>query len=300
MICKGLLEKIRTCLDYRREPISNSHSSHPGWRLKPWRTILLFGMLQWLIYGIGSFTLDFFAGGATLTFGVWPEVGGVGMFFVYILSFYITLVVVLPILLLQRFGVGMLVYLPYAITGLFVEYYFEMVAEHNLTSYWGVIGWCVVGLAIGSSADLAYRYLPALWSPRWRAILTGVVMGLVNFLLVGAALSFFYVAPQSGSGSFLGVAYYGLPLLLLNSGFAGILMPLPDQGFDPTESAIPWKACSSRGWRVAISTEHGDVAQADHYKLKGPLPGLLSGGKSSGSLPPNDTRSGLSASDPLC
>ena len=72
----------------------------------------------------------------------------------------------LPILLLQRFGVGMLVYLPYAITGLFVEYYFELVAEHNLTSYWGVIGWCALGLAIGLSADLAYRYLPAHWSPR--------------------------------------------------------------------------------------------------------------------------------------
>ena len=87
------------------------------------------------------------------------------MFFVYILSFYITLVVVLPILLLQRFGVGMLVYLPYAITGLFVEYYFELVAEHNLTSYWGVLGWCAFGLAIGLSADLAYRYLPSPLEP---------------------------------------------------------------------------------------------------------------------------------------
>ena len=66
---------------------------------------------------------------------------------------------------------------------------------------------------------------------------------------------------------------------ILSKVIPSILMPLPDQGFDPTESAIPWKACSSRGWRVAISTEHGDVAQADHYKLKGPLPGLLSAGQ---------------------
>ena len=57
-----------------------------------------------------------------------------------------------------------------------------------------------------------------------------------------------------------------------------ILMPLPDQDFDPTESAIPWEACTSRGWRVAISTEHGHVAQGDPLKLKGPLPGLLSAG----------------------
>jgi hypothetical protein len=57
-----------------------------------------------------------------------------------------------------------------------------------------------------------------------------------------------------------------------------ILMPLPDQDFDPTESAIPWMACTSRGWRVAFSTEHGNVAQADQNRLQGPLPGLLSAG----------------------
>ena len=57
-----------------------------------------------------------------------------------------------------------------------------------------------------------------------------------------------------------------------------ILMPLPDQDFDPTESAIPWKVCTSQGWRVAFSTEHGNIAQADLHKLKGPLPGLLSAG----------------------
>ena len=57
-----------------------------------------------------------------------------------------------------------------------------------------------------------------------------------------------------------------------------ILMPLPDQDFDPTESAIPWKECTSRGWRVAFSTEHGNVAQADLKRLKSPLPGLLSAG----------------------
>jgi putative intracellular protease/amidase len=55
-----------------------------------------------------------------------------------------------------------------------------------------------------------------------------------------------------------------------------ILMPLPNYDFDPTESAIPWKVCHSRGWEVAFSTEYGDVAHADPHKLKGPLPGLLS------------------------
>lgn len=55
-----------------------------------------------------------------------------------------------------------------------------------------------------------------------------------------------------------------------------ILMPLPDYDFDPMEASIPWKACHDKGWSVEISTEKGNVAQADPYKLKGPLPGILS------------------------
>lgn len=57
-----------------------------------------------------------------------------------------------------------------------------------------------------------------------------------------------------------------------------ILMPLPDRDFDPSESALPWEVCTSRGWRVDFSTEGGAIAQADPYLLKGPLPGLLSAG----------------------
>jgi len=55
-----------------------------------------------------------------------------------------------------------------------------------------------------------------------------------------------------------------------------ILMPLPDHDFDPTEAVIPWRACVSRGWKVAFSTEHGSVAEGELLRLKGPLPGLLS------------------------
>ncbi|NJD59370.1 MAG: thiamine biosynthesis protein ThiJ [Anaerolineales bacterium] len=57
---------------------------------------------------------------------------------------------------------------------------------------------------------------------------------------------------------------------------AQILMPLPDHDFDPTEAAIPWMECTARGWNVAISTELGNIPQADQNKLKGPLPGLIS------------------------
>jgi len=59
---------------------------------------------------------------------------------------------------------------------------------------------------------------------------------------------------------------------------ASILIPLPDHDFDPTECAIPWKICTSRGWKVTFSTEHGNVAQADHHLLKGPILGPLGAG----------------------
>jgi hypothetical protein len=153
--------------------MSNTKSASLLWRLKSWQIILIFGVLLWIIYGFGSFTLDFFAGAATAEFGQWGNVGGVGLFFVYILSFYIALVVVLPILIIQRFGVGVAVFLPYALTGFFIEYYFDWIVAPALRSPWGAVGWCVIGLAIGLSADLTYRFLPNRFTERLRAVTTG-------------------------------------------------------------------------------------------------------------------------------
>jgi hypothetical protein len=43
-------------------------------------------------------------------------------------------------LLVRRFGVGLMVYLPYAISGLFVEYYMDWVLQRNLVALWAVAG----------------------------------------------------------------------------------------------------------------------------------------------------------------
>ncbi len=196
--------------------------THQGWRLKPWQTILLFGILLCVIYGFGSFTFDYFAGAATAGFGVMGEVGGLGMYFTYVMAYFIALVVVLPILIIRRFWVGTAVYLLYAVSGLFVEYYMEWVLVRNLVALWAVVGWCVLGLATGFCADLAYRFLPARLSEKWRAILTGLVVGVATFLSVAVALSFFYIGDKTiHPGSYLGVAYYGVPFMLVSSGFGG-------------------------------------------------------------------------------
>lgn len=62
------------------------------------------------------------------------------------------------------------------------------------------------------------------------------------------------------------------------SGQPHILIPLPDNDFDPTESATPWKVCTDRGWKVTFATENGKVAAADHRLLMGPIRGPLGAG----------------------
>ncbi len=127
------------------------------WRWNAWQTIVLFGVLQLGLYTVGTFFFDFFAGSATLGFGITPKVAGTGLFFVYMIGYFNALVVILPVLLLRRFGVGTAIYLPYALIGIPVDLYFE---SEVLRGPWAAVGWGLVGLAAGFSVDLAYRYLP--------------------------------------------------------------------------------------------------------------------------------------------
>ncbi len=57
-----------------------------------------------------------------------------------------------------------------------------------------------------------------------------------------------------------------------------ILLPLPDNDFDPSESSFPWKYCTQRNWKVTFATEHGSTPAADPRLLKGPILGPLGAG----------------------
>ena len=50
---------------------------------------------------------------------------------------------------------------------------------------------------------------------------------------------------------------------------AAILMPLPSQGFDPTEAGVPWQMLKRRGHRVCFATPDGCPARADPRVLTG-------------------------------
>lgn len=195
------------------------------WKLKKWQTVLLFGFLLMIVYGVGTYFFDFYAGMATAGFGKMGEVWGIGMFFIYMIGYFLAIVIILPILVYKSFGIGVLIFLPYSIVGFFVEYYYEMQATQVLKGIWSVFGWTAIGLLIGLSADITYRFLSGKISLKIKAVIMGVVLALANFVFTLIALIFFYkiqtplipVVP----GSFFGVAYFGLPWLIINSGFGG-------------------------------------------------------------------------------
>jgi len=56
---------------------------------------------------------------------------------------------------------------------------------------------------------------------------------------------------------------------------ATILMPLPDQGFDVTEVAVPWRHLTDAGHDVIMATEHGGVPNADPLLITGVVFGRL-------------------------
>lgn len=49
----------------------------------------------------------------------------------------------------------------------------------------------------------------------------------------------------------------------------GVLIPLPTYGFDPTESAVPWKLLTEAGVHVAFATPGGQQAAADERMVTG-------------------------------
>jgi hypothetical protein len=194
------------------------------WRLKAWQTTLLFGFALFIITGPSVFFFDYLAGSATLGFGVSPSSGfhGMGMFYLYMVSYFSSLIVILPALLTRRFGTATAVFLPYVIVGFPINYYFEWVADHTWVAPWSGLGWTAAFLLTGLSVDLALRYLPEKLTSAWRAALSGVIMGLVCFVVTVAALDFVYVGPlPTNAGSFVGIAYFGLPWMVISSAFGG-------------------------------------------------------------------------------
>ncbi len=50
---------------------------------------------------------------------------------------------------------------------------------------------------------------------------------------------------------------------------AKVLIPLPPRGFDPTETAVPWKVLSDRGHEVIFTSPDGAISSADPIMVTG-------------------------------
>lgn len=172
----------------------------------PVRLIALFGLLQFAVYGFGS----------AFELLVTNEVC-----FHFVFSFFIALVVVIPVLATGRFGAGTAVYVPFATLGFFVEYYMEWVVSAALIAPWAAAFWSIFGLLTGFSADVAYRSLPNRLEGARRAVVIGIIVGLADFCLTLAVLTFPYKDPVPGLIHFLHGWFLTFPFLILSAAFAG-------------------------------------------------------------------------------
>lgn len=48
-----------------------------------------------------------------------------------------------------------------------------------------------------------------------------------------------------------------------------VIIPIPNQDFDPTEVAVPWKVLTDLGYRVVFATPNGGSAAADAFMVTG-------------------------------
>jgi putative intracellular protease/amidase len=54
-----------------------------------------------------------------------------------------------------------------------------------------------------------------------------------------------------------------------------ILIPLPDNDFDLTEVAVPWKLFKNEGFEIVFATENGKIAKTDPLLISGVIFGQL-------------------------
>ena len=148
-------------------------------------------------------------------------VSGTCMFI--LMPYFAAIVATYPVIALNRFGTGMLVYVPYMVLGFFPLYYFDWCQSHALIGLWAVFVWSTTGLVIGGSMDLV-NTLTAKANERTRAIAIGTAMQTVTFFVMLLGLAYLYI-PISSMASHLHFFDRGwlftMPWMAVNGAFGG-------------------------------------------------------------------------------
>lgn len=148
-------------------------------------------------------------------------VSGTCMFI--LMPYFAAIAVVYPLLAANRFGTGILVFLPYAVVGFFPLYYFDYLQSGALLGLWAVFLWAATGPLNGACLDLTMILTARLSSAR-RAIAAGAVMQAMTFLTVLIGFTYLYHPSAPGIGHlhfFNREWYFTLPWMVLNGAFGG-------------------------------------------------------------------------------
>jgi hypothetical protein len=171
-----------------------------------WKNTLFWGLVIIAVYAVSSFTTEPYSG--TCMFILIP--------------YFMSLVSVMPVARLRRFGAMTVAYIPYAVIGFFPLYFFEWLEAKSLVGLWAAFAFCVPGLLIGLGADLAFLATKRLHDGI-RAIAAGAAVQIVTFFTMLLGFTFLYVNPDSIAHLhfFNREWYFTLPWLALNGGFGG-------------------------------------------------------------------------------
>lgn len=173
-------------------------------RHRTWLSILIYGILLFFVFSF---------------FTMFEIIVTNGVCFVYTISYFLSFTVVLAIRRVGAFGTGAAVFLPYAILGFFMEYWFDYVETPRLIAGWAAAIWSLNGPLAGFAADLAHRHLPRTIKLQYRSAITGMILSFSYFLLTLLTLAFLYAKPDLTH--YLNGIYFTLPWLLVSGCFGG-------------------------------------------------------------------------------
>ena len=174
----------------------------------PWKAIVLWGLALVAIMMAGA-VID-----AT-------QVSGTCMFI--LVPYFAALAVAYPLLAANRFGAGILTYLPYAVIGFAPLYLFDWQESRALVGLWAVFLWAASGPLTGLLLDLANHSLRRL-SQRVKAVSLGLTMQAVTFFVMLHGLTYLYVPSASAVGHlhfFSREWFFTLPWMMINGAFGG-------------------------------------------------------------------------------
>lgn len=176
--------------------------------LRFWATTQICGLLFFAIMGV---------------LGMLVEASDAGCMYVTPI-FFMVFVLVYPAARLRRFGAATAVFILYATVGSFIEYQMQWVSERQLASPWGGLAWGLLGVLVGLTTDLAFRFFPSTLAPAWRGALAGALAGLAFFATTYVAMTTLYASPASQQSHFVffsSRALFSTVWMALNGAFAG-------------------------------------------------------------------------------